>query len=83
VNRRRLVAAVVLALVGVAGIVVGLVATRGDGSGGGAGGSGVLAAVLSAATPARAPFTGLTEVRLEAGSRCLQVVVADTEAERV
>jgi len=79
VNRRRLAAAVVLALVGVAGIVVGLVATRGDGGGGSAG---VLQAVLAGEMPARPPFTGLTEVHLAVGDRCLAVVVADTEPER-
>jgi uncharacterized membrane protein (UPF0127 family) len=81
VKRRRLAAAVVLALVGVAGIVVGLLAMRGDGGGDDAG-AGALEAVLAGATAARPPFAGLTEVRLAVGERCLSAVVADTEAER-
>jgi uncharacterized membrane protein (UPF0127 family) len=34
-------------------------------------------------TPASAPFPDLTETQLSVGGRCLQVVVDDTEAERV
>ena len=34
-------------------------------------------------TPAAAPFVGLTEAQLGVGGRCLRVVVADDETERV
>ena len=38
---------------------------------------------LDAATPASAPFAGLTEVRLALGDRCLKVVIADENNERI
>jgi uncharacterized membrane protein (UPF0127 family) len=37
---------------------------------------------LTRATPAQAPFTGLTETRVQAGDRCLRVAIADDETER-
>jgi uncharacterized membrane protein (UPF0127 family) len=43
---------------------------------------GPLASVLAGARPATAPFTGLTEVRLEIGGDCRHVVVADNTDER-
>jgi uncharacterized membrane protein (UPF0127 family) len=43
-------------------------------------GSGPLSAAVARATPAQAPFVGLTEVRL---GRCLRLAVADSLDERV
>jgi len=42
----------------------------------------VLAPVLADASPASAPFAGLTEVRLDVGGDCRRVVVADSVDER-
>jgi uncharacterized protein len=41
-----------------------------------------LAGALRRATPARAPFAGMTAARLAVGGRCLHLVIADTTAER-
>jgi uncharacterized membrane protein (UPF0127 family) len=45
--------------------------------------AGSFAAALATATPAHAPFAGLTVVRAAIGGRCLRLAVADSEAERV
>ena len=45
-------------------------------------GTGV-AQALDAPTPASPPFVGLTEARLALGDRCLKVVVADENTERI
>jgi uncharacterized membrane protein (UPF0127 family) len=42
-----------------------------------------LAATLSRATPASAPFVGLTEVHAAVGGQCLRLAVADSLDERV
>jgi uncharacterized membrane protein (UPF0127 family) len=44
--------------------------------------AGTLGSVLAGARPARAPFAGLTEVRLGIGGDCRRVVVADEVDER-
>jgi uncharacterized membrane protein (UPF0127 family) len=44
---------------------------------------GSFASALSRATPAQAPFEGLTEVRGAIGGRCMRLAVADSDAERV
>ena len=47
-------------------------------------GSFPLTAILPRSLPAQAPFRGLSEVKAAVGyDRCLRLVVADTEAERV
>jgi uncharacterized membrane protein (UPF0127 family) len=74
------VVAVVVALLLVAGVVA--VAVRGDTTSSSAPGAS-LAAALRAATPASSPFTDLTELRARLGGRCLHMVVADSDAERV
>ncbi len=53
-----------------------------SGSGSGAGKRGRLGSALAAATPAEAPFAGLTEVALGIDGDCRRVVVADDDAER-
>jgi uncharacterized membrane protein (UPF0127 family) len=45
--------------------------------------TGSFAAALSTATPAAAPFAGLTEVKGAIGDTCLRLVVADSLDERV
>jgi uncharacterized membrane protein (UPF0127 family) len=42
-----------------------------------------LTAVLPRAVPAQAPFVGLGEVKAAIGDRCMRLVVADAEDERV
>jgi hypothetical protein len=42
-----------------------------------------LTAVLPRAMPAQAPFAGLGEVKAAIGDRCMRLVVADSEDERV
>jgi uncharacterized membrane protein (UPF0127 family) len=42
-----------------------------------------LTAVLPRSVPARAPFVGLSEVKAAIGDHCMQLVVADTQDERV
>ncbi len=42
-----------------------------------------LATALDATRDARAPFEGLTEIRLGVGDRCLRVAVADSLEERI
>jgi uncharacterized membrane protein (UPF0127 family) len=60
-------------------VVLVLRATDGGGSPSGA----RLASAVRTAGPAVAPFAGLTETRLAVGGRCLRLVIADTEPERV
>ena len=45
-------------------------------------GTGPVAISLQHASPATAPFRGLTEARVDVGGRCLRVAVADSLAER-
>ena len=77
--------AVALLLAGAIGIVVAVVwLARDDGSDNA---SAPIASsntpFLLGTTPASAPFAGLTEAQLGVGGRCLHVVVADDETERV
>jgi uncharacterized membrane protein (UPF0127 family) len=77
--------AVALLVAGAIGIVVAVVwLARDDGSDNA---SAPVASsntpLLLGTTPASAPFAGLTEAQLGVGGRCLHVVVADNETERV
>lgn len=68
--------AIGLLLAGAIGIVVGVVLlARDHGS--------VSSPFVLRAKPASAPFVGLTETQVAVGGRCLRVVVADDDAERV
>jgi uncharacterized protein len=72
-----------IALAGVvAWFVVASIALDDDGGSGAATPSGPFAASLRGASPAVAPFSGLTEVTLGLGDECLRVVVADEISER-
>jgi uncharacterized membrane protein (UPF0127 family) len=82
VRAGRIVALALLGLV-VAGVVVLAVRAMSDDDGAAEKPSGTLAASLRAATPAQAPFDGLTEANLSVGGKCVRVVIADSEAERV
>ena len=79
--------AIALLVVGAIGVVVGIVVLVADGSddGGRSGGGpdSELRSLVSGATPASEPFPGLTAVDLAVGGRCLHLVVADQEPERV
>ena len=79
---RRVLALVVLA-VGAVAIVVGVVqlVSATDDPSPRTGGL-RLSDVLDTATPASAPFEGLTELRVGVGGRCLRVAVADSLPER-
>ena len=78
--RRAGVAAVLLALaVALVGGGLLLLLRRDDET---AAPGGPLGSVLAGASPATAPFTGLTEVRLGIGGDCRHVVVADNTNER-
>ena len=78
--------AAAFAVVAVALLVFGIVrlAGGGDGSSSADASSGLsgLRAAVRAATPAAAPFAGLTSTRVAIGGRPLHVVVADSESER-
>jgi uncharacterized membrane protein (UPF0127 family) len=77
--RRAVVAAVLVALaVALVGGSIFLL-RRDDGTNAP---GGLLAPVLAGASPATAPFAGLTEVRLDVGGDCRRVVVADSIDER-
>jgi uncharacterized membrane protein (UPF0127 family) len=86
------VGAAVFAVLAVALLVVGIVRLSDGGSGGGSMSSSTgasaasrrsgLEAAVRAATPAGVPFRGLTRTRIAAGTRTLDVVVADSESER-
>jgi hypothetical protein len=79
--------AIALLVIGAIGIVVGvvvLVAHRDDdGAPTNRRAAASIGAVVRAATPASAPFPGLTEADLAVGGRCLRLVVADDLTERV
>jgi uncharacterized membrane protein (UPF0127 family) len=69
--------AVGLVVAAAAAVVVGVVfLVRDDGDG-------TTPRLALTTTPASAPFVGLTETQLAVGGRCLRVVVADKETERV
>jgi uncharacterized membrane protein (UPF0127 family) len=73
--------AIGLLLAGGVGIVVVVVLlTRDDGR---SASTPVSSPLVIATLPASAPFVGLTETRLGVGGRCLRVVVADDQTERV
>jgi uncharacterized membrane protein (UPF0127 family) len=78
----RRVAALVLIAVGVVGVAV-LVVSAVSSDSTSTKPTGSLATSLRAATPADAPFAGLTATNLAVGDRCLRTVIADTESERV
>jgi uncharacterized membrane protein (UPF0127 family) len=82
VRAGRIVALALGAIV-VAGVVVLAVRAISDDGSSDVKPSGSLAASLKAATPAVAPFDGLTETNLAVGGRCLRTVIADSEPERV
>ncbi|MFI5054620.1 MAG: DUF192 domain-containing protein, partial [Acidimicrobiia bacterium] len=77
-----------IAALAIAGVVIALGAVKLLDGGGGSDAPAVpahasLSSVVAGATPASAPFRGLTEVHLGVGTdRCLRVVVADTLEER-
>jgi len=75
---RRIALALVVA--GAIGIVVAIVLVV---RGGGSGSTARPPALALHARPSVAPFAGLTEARIGVGGRCLRVVIADDEAERV
>jgi uncharacterized membrane protein (UPF0127 family) len=77
--------AAAFAVVAVALLVFGIVRLAGgDGSSSAdaSSSSSALRAAVRGATPAAAPFAGLTSTRVSVGDRTLKVVVADTESER-
>jgi uncharacterized membrane protein (UPF0127 family) len=86
------VGAALLAVVAVVLLAIGIARLTDDNSGGGAtGGSGSrsaasrrsgLEAAVRAATPAAAPFRGLTHTRIVVGTKTLDVVIANSELER-
>jgi uncharacterized membrane protein (UPF0127 family) len=78
---RRAVAAAVVLVVAAAVIGGALVLVLGDDDDTPAP-AGTLAGVLAGASPATAPFRGLTEVQLGVGGDCLRTVVADDVDER-
>lgn len=86
--RAARVGAAAFAVVALALLVVGIVKLTDDGGGGspaaasGSASRASLARALAAATPARAPFRGLTQTRISVGNKVLKVVVANTESER-
>jgi uncharacterized membrane protein (UPF0127 family) len=79
----RVVALALLAIVGAGVVVLAVRAMSDDGGTSSVKPGGSLAASLRAATPAAAPFDGLTETRLAVGGKCLRTVIADSEPERV
>jgi uncharacterized membrane protein (UPF0127 family) len=78
--------AAAFAAVAVALLVFGIVRLAGAGDGSSSAdtssSSSALRAAVRGATPASAPFAGLTSTRVTVGDRTLDVVVADTESER-
>ena len=80
-SRRARVALAVAGALAVA--LVGLLAARAIDSGPSPPADRGLRAAVRAAVAASPPFGGLTETHLAVGGRCLRLVVADTEAERV
>jgi uncharacterized membrane protein (UPF0127 family) len=81
VSRRAVVGVAAAAVLVVALVVVLVVRATDDGTTGPT--NGRIATALRDARPAGSPFAGLTETRLAVGGRCLRLVVADTERERV
>jgi uncharacterized membrane protein (UPF0127 family) len=75
--------AVVVAVMVAGAVVLAVRALSDDGSTGDGHTAGPLAASLHAATPAEAPFVGLTEAQLAVGGKCLRTVITDSESERV
>jgi uncharacterized membrane protein (UPF0127 family) len=76
--------ALALLVAGAIGIVVAVVwFARDDSDGASAPVASSNMPFLLGTTPASAPFEGLTEAQLGVGGRCLHVVVADDETERV
>lgn len=79
----RVVAIAVLALIAAGVVVLAARALTDDGDTNDLKPGGSLTASLRAATPAGAPFEGLTETSLSIGGDCLRTVIADSEPERV
>ncbi|HEX9467423.1 MAG TPA: DUF192 domain-containing protein [Acidimicrobiia bacterium] len=79
-TRRALALAVLV--VGAVAIVVGVVQLLGADDPAPPAGGRALSDVLDTATPASAPFEGLTELHVGVGGRCLRVAVADSLMER-
>jgi uncharacterized membrane protein (UPF0127 family) len=78
--------AIVVALVALAAIVLAIVVVKvvdDDGDEQPTAPTGSVTSALAHATPATAPFEGLTEVKAAIGGRCLRLAVADSLAERV
>jgi uncharacterized membrane protein (UPF0127 family) len=84
VNERRATPSALLVVAGLV-VLVGVVvlAVRALGHDDAAAPSGDLASALAAATPASAPFDGLTATHLSVGGHCLRTVIADSTSERV
>jgi uncharacterized membrane protein (UPF0127 family) len=89
------IGAAACAALAVALLVVGIVKLADDGDGGGGGGNGggggssattpgttSADAAVRAAVPASAPFADLSRTRVTVGGKTLDVVIADSEAER-
>jgi uncharacterized membrane protein (UPF0127 family) len=80
--------AAAFAVVALALLVVGIVKLTDDGGGGspaaasGSASRASLVRALDAATPARPPFSGLTQTRIRVGNKVMKVVVADSDSER-
>ena len=72
----------VFVVVAVALLVLGVVKLLDDGGGDSTASNPSVAAAVRAATPATAPFPGLTRTRVAVGTKVLDVVVADSETER-
>jgi uncharacterized membrane protein (UPF0127 family) len=76
-----LVVAGLVVLVGV--VVLAVRALSSDDDPSGPASTGKVASALAAATPATAPFDGLTATRLSVGGHCLRTLIADSTDERV
>jgi uncharacterized membrane protein (UPF0127 family) len=86
--RAARIGAAAFAVVAITLLVVGIVKLADDGDGNPSAPAAAstsrtgVGRALSAATPARAPFRGLTQTHITVGSNVLTVVVADSESER-
>jgi uncharacterized membrane protein (UPF0127 family) len=79
---RRWIVVALLAVVVVAAAIVAVKVVSDDDAGTVAG-DGSIGRVFADATPAAAPFDGLTEVQAAIGDRCLRLAVADDTNERI
>jgi uncharacterized membrane protein (UPF0127 family) len=80
---RRAVAVLTLLALGLVALAVVVKLVNDDSDQATVSDAGSFASALASATPAQAPFEGLTEVRAAIGGRCLHLAVADSGAERV